>query len=247
MINHIDIRVFVIERDAYAQQAIVTYLGWDRRTRVIGESTSVEHISPPPAHERIHASEPDVVTLDTDLAHDVRHLAACIGTIRQLFSGAMVACLAHEIKDDYVDAAANAGARAYFLREDIGRAIASALCDIAGNSFILSHGLAEFASRSSNPLIHAATIMAPARLHPALSQRVEQALELCVMGGMPAEIAADEMGVSTSTIRSYIKEGYRILEAEGDEGYPIYMSPAERAFLRLSALDDNDAHPQSDD
>jgi DNA-binding transcriptional MerR regulator len=64
---------------------------------------------------------------------------------------------------------------------------------------------------------------------------------------MPAEIAADEMGVSTSTIRSYIKEGYRILEAEGDEGYPIYMSPAERAFLRLSALDDNDAPPQSDD
>jgi hypothetical protein len=38
-------------------------------------------------------------------------------------------------------------------------------------------------------------------------------------------------------VRSYIKEGYRILEAEDDTVYPPEVSPAERAFLRYSALD----------
>ena len=45
------------------------------------------------------------------------------------------------------------------------------------------------------------------------------------------------MGVSTSTVRSYIKEGYRIMEAHDDTKYPDTMSPAERAFLRYTALE----------
>ncbi|HPV07342.1 MAG TPA: hypothetical protein PLD57_09725, partial [Aggregatilineales bacterium] len=45
------------------------------------------------------------------------------------------------------------------------------------------------------------------------------------------------MGVSVSTVRSYIKEGYRILEAEDDTIYPMDASPAERAFLRYTMLD----------
>lgn len=241
MINNIDIRVFVIERDPYALQAIVAYLGWDRRTRVIGQCASVERIPPPSFHERILSGEPDIVTLDTGLAVDPAQLASFIVAVRQAFPDSAVVCLAHEFKPDEVEPAVQAGARGYLLRDDVGRAIASALCEVTGHHLTVSHGLADLVYQSANPLIHSALVMAPARLHPSLSLRVEQALQLCVIEGMPAEIAADEMGVSTSTIRSYIKEGYRILEAEGDIGYPIYMSPAERAFLRLSALSDEDA------
>ena len=50
-----------------------------------------------------------------------------------------------------------------------------------------------------------------------------------------AHVAADEMGISLHTIRSYIKEGYRILEAYDETEYPVDMSPQERAFLESRA------------
>jgi hypothetical protein len=53
---------------------------------------------------------------------------------------------------------------------------------------------------------------------------------------MPAHLAADEMGISLHTIRGYIKEGYRILEAYDDREYPLDMTPQERAFMRFTAL-----------
>jgi DNA-binding NarL/FixJ family response regulator len=79
----------------------------------------------------------------------------------------------------------------------------------------------------------------PGRRHyERLTPRIEQALWLCVVEGLPAELAAEEMGVSVSTVRSYIKEGYRILESEDDTPFPISVSPAERAFLRFTALEE---------
>jgi predicted site-specific integrase-resolvase len=67
-----------------------------------------------------------------------------------------------------------------------------------------------------------------------------------VLDGLPAEVAADEMGVSTNTIRSYVKEGYRILEAEDGRHYPWTMSPMERAFLRINSLDGEDGGAPSE-
>jgi hypothetical protein len=57
---------------------------------------------------------------------------------------------------------------------------------------------------------------------------------------MPAHLAADEMGISLHTIRSYIKEGYRILEAYDETPYPTDMSPQERAFMRLTGFEDEE-------
>jgi hypothetical protein len=48
------------------------------------------------------------------------------------------------------------------------------------------------------------------------------------------------MGISLHTIRSYIKEGYRILEAYDDMEYPVDMSPQERAFMRLTKFGEKD-------
>jgi DNA-binding NarL/FixJ family response regulator len=66
---------------------------------------------------------------------------------------------------------------------------------------------------------------------------VQEALRLCVVEGMSAELAADEMGISAHTIRSYVKEGYRILETYDDTPYPPDLSPQERAFMRITALE----------
>jgi len=57
-----------------------------------------------------------------------------------------------------------------------------------------------------------------------------------VVDGMPAHLAADAMGISLHTIRGYIKEGYRIMEAYDETEYPIDMTPQERAFMRFTAF-----------
>jgi DNA-binding NarL/FixJ family response regulator len=64
---------------------------------------------------------------------------------------------------------------------------------------------------------------------------------------MSAELAADEMGISPHTVRSYVKEGYRILEMYDDTHYPPDLSPQERAFMRITALEKDTAKPQPEE
>ncbi|NJL94171.1 MAG: hypothetical protein HC915_10815 [Anaerolineae bacterium] len=82
-----------------------------------------------------------------------------------------------------------------------------------------------------------ATLLPDTRSYPELTDRIRQALLLCVIEGMSAELAADEMGLSPHTIRTYIKEGYSILEAADKTHYPANLSPQEKAFMRLTALE----------
>jgi hypothetical protein len=49
------------------------------------------------------------------------------------------------------------------------------------------------------------------------------------------------MGISLHTVRSYIKEGYRILEAYDETEYPVDMSPQERAFMRITRFSDEES------
>src|SRR5690606_11242778 len=89
------------------------------------------------------------------------------------------------------------------------------------HDFIVSPGLGRL--HSANPQVFHATILPRQREYPELTDRIRQAIELCVVKGMPAHLAADEMGISLHTIRSYIKEGYRILEAYDETKYPADM------------------------
>ena len=50
-------------------------------------------------------------------------------------------------------------------------------------------------------------------------------------------LVADEMGISTATVRGYIKLAYRILETYDECQYPADMSQQELAFMRLTALE----------
>jgi DNA-binding NarL/FixJ family response regulator len=81
-----------------------------------------------------------------------------------------------------------------------------------------------------------AVVVPQRREYPDLTPRVRQALELCVVEGMSAELAADEMSISANTVRSYVKEGYRILETYDDTVYPSDLSPQEKAYMRITSL-----------
>lgn len=236
-----DISVFVLERDIFSRHCIASCLSWDRRTHVAGQAST--------PHEMLtllaRAEKPpriDVVLFDTGLAADPVALETSLKLILDYLPETKLICLAASPDPAMAHAAARAGGCAYFIREQVGLAVASAICVALHNAFTVTHELAAYATdRPTWPNdVH---ILPERRHHPELPQRVEQALELCVLDGLPAEVAADEMGVSTNTVRSYVKEGYRILEAEDGRHYPWTMSPMERAFLRINALEGDSGEP----
>jgi DNA-binding CsgD family transcriptional regulator len=114
--------------------------------------------------------------------------------------------------------------------------LVDAICYALDRRFVITNGIQETASPIVAARLHDADILPRERQYPEMTERIRQALWLCVVEGMPAQLAADEMGISPHTIRSYIKEGYRILEAHDDSNYPDEMGPLERAFMRFTAL-----------
>src|SRR5262249_14147362 len=137
-------------------------------------------------------------------------------------------------------AAATAGARGYLLRNETRLHLVGAICYALDHKFVVTHGVREAAAEAFDARVFNADVLPPERNYPGMTDRVRQALWLCVIEGMPAQLAADEMGVSPHTVRSYIKEGYRILEAYDDTDYPEEMGPLERAFMRFTALNDDE-------
>jgi len=180
----------------------------------------------------------DAVTLNTDLVRNPQELRTVMDKIQSQFVGVHIICLASSPDVAIAQTAYEMGASAYLSREAVDLGVASAVCfAMVHPHFTVTEDLRDLIEQKLGVCVS----VLPGRRHYArLTPRIEKALWLCVVEGMPAELAAEEMGVSVSTIRSYIKEGYRILEAEDDTHFPISVSPAERAFLRFTALDEEE-------
>jgi DNA-binding NarL/FixJ family response regulator len=228
------IRIYVVESDIYARQSIASYLSWDRRTRVVGVAATPHEML---ADLTASAGDRflDALTLNADAAPDAAGLVALIRALRHRLPDANIICLSTHPDPELAVAARQAGARAFLSREAVGLGIAGAVCFALEHRFVVTEDIAARLDAHQAWEVDATPL--PCRRHyERLTPRIEQALWLCVVEGLPAELAAEEMGVSTSTVRSYIKEGYRILEEEDDTRYPAAISPAERAFLRFTAL-----------
>ncbi len=234
-ITNINLKVLLLDSDFYALQAINGYLAWDRRTRVnfLAESPEQmwEYLRKAPAAEL-----PDVVVLDADHIDGPEGLSKTISKLRQKMPDVKVICLAQFIEPDLVQAAAAAQASAYLLKQEVRFQIAWSIVYTLDHDFVVTQGVHRACQHLFNSRIFRASILPEQRDYPELTERIRQAIKLCVVEGMPAHLAADEMGISLHTIRGYIKEGYRILEAYDETEYPVDMTPQERAFMRFTAL-----------
>jgi len=241
-IGNFNLKVLILDTDFYALQAVNSYLAWDRRTRVTFLAESPESMwhyirrTPP-------AELPDIVILDVAHIAEPNHLTTTITRLRDSISGVMVVCLAQFADPNLVNAAAEGGASAYLLKQEARLKIAWALVYALDHDFVITPGIARATTHLFNTRVFHASILPEQREYPELTDRIRQAIKLCVVEGMPAHLAADEMGISLHTIRGYIKEGYRILEAYDETEYPVDMTPQERAFMRFTALADD---PQDD-
>lgn len=236
-IDTLNLRVVVMDTDYYALQSINSYLAWDRRTRVMFLAMNLEglwlYLKTVPDVEH-----PDVIVLDADHLGGTRGLQDVLERIRITVPAAMIVCLAQQIDISLVEAAAKAGARAYLLKQEVRLQIAAAIVYARDHDFVVTAGIARATRDIFHLRLHQANILPEQREYPEMTERIRQAIQLCVIEGMPAHLAAHEMGISLHTIRGYIKEGYRILETYDQSEYPTEMTPQERAFMRFTALAD---------
>lgn len=234
-IGDVNLKVLVMDTDFYALQSINGYLAWDRRTRVTHLSESLDemwaYIEDTPLAEL-----PDVVLIDADHVGGPEALRQIIERLYRQIEGAQVICLAQFAAPELVKAAAEAKARGYLLKQEVRYQIAWAIVYAMSRDFIVTEGIHKACEGVFNSRVFHATILPERRQYPELTDRIRQAIQLCVVDGMPAHLAADEMGISLHTIRGYIKEGYRIMEAYDETEYPIDMTPQERAFMRFTAF-----------
>jgi len=236
-IGNLNLKVLVLDTDFYSLQAVNSYLAWDRRTRVtyLAESSTLmwDYINRTPSAEL-----PDIVILDVAHIDTPEAIYTEVARLREQIPQVMVVCLTQFVAPDKVNAAANAGAGAYLLKQEARLKIAWALVFALDHDFVVTPGVARACRDLFNTRVFHASVLPEQREYPELTDRIRQAIKLCVVEGMPAHLAADEMGISLHTIRGYIKEGYRILEAYDETEYPVDMTPQERAFMRFTALAD---------
>jgi DNA-binding NarL/FixJ family response regulator len=232
----VNLKVLILDADFYSRQAINSYLAWDRRTRVVHLADTLDSVVE--YVRAVDSSEwPDVVLLDALAAHTPNELARLILMLEDTIPNVMTLVLDHRLNLDMVRAAEQARANGYLLRNELRIRIASAICWAQDHDFVVTRGVKDALKDEFEGRLFRAAVIPEQRVYPELTPRVLEALRLCVVEGMSAELAADEMGISAHTIRSYVKEGYRILETYDDTQYPPDLSPQERAFMRITALE----------
>lgn len=234
-IGSINLKVVVMDSDYYAMQSLNGYLAWDRRTRVTFMTTRLkafwDYLRESPIAEL-----PDVIVLDADHLGDTEQVKAVLRDIYYIVPNVILICLAQALHSELVETVAESGARAYLLKHEVGMQIAWAIVYALEHDFLVTAEVAAAFKDKHNKRIYEAAVLPEQREYPEMTDRIRQAIRLCVIEGMPAHLAADEMGISLHTIRGYIKEGYRILESYDQEEYPTDMTPQERAFMRFTAL-----------
>ncbi len=233
----LNLKVMLYDSDVYALQALNSYMAWDRRTRVMYHTDDWQAFKEQ-LQRTPQAELPDVIVLDIDHFGGAAGVQDTIKLLQSHAPRAHIICLVQLLDASVIEAAAEARARACLLKGDVRQQLTWAVCYAITHEFLITTRIEPLARSARNHRLYRAQVLPPRRDYPEMTERVRQAIQLCVIEGMPAHLAADEMGISLHTIRGYIKEGYRILESYDKDEYPVDMTPQERAFMRFTALAD---------
>ncbi len=243
-IGKINLRVVVVDSDRYAMSAINAYFAWDRRTTVIYKTGRLEDFWEH-YNEKELERNPDVFVIDANHLGGAELLGAAIKRLRDKFPGIMVICMAQFADLDLLHAAADAGAKAYWLKDDvrlhIGWAVCACFC-LDRDVFSVSSGVEEAGRRLAHTRLRQARTLPGPKQYQDLKPRKRDAMVLNAIEGMSHRLVAHEMDIALSTVQGYIKEARRTLEAYHDDigDYPADMSPQEIDFMRLTALELSD-------
>ncbi|MBK8134981.1 MAG: response regulator transcription factor [Anaerolineae bacterium] len=239
-ITRFNFKVLIYDPDTYARHAIYTFLAWDRRTRVTFRAKSLDdmwhHLRTTPV-----AEQPDYIVMDANHIGGANELRATLDRLRAELPKCRIVCMVQQVDAELVQAAAERGAKAVLLKQEVNLRLGWAIVYAEKKDFTITPAVIEAvrASRNVHPRLQKAAVLPPSLKFPQLTTRVQEALELW-LGGMPAYLVADELGIGLSTVRGYIKKAYRILESSVDLEFPDEITQQERAFLRYTALDERE-------
>jgi DNA-binding NarL/FixJ family response regulator len=236
-----NLKVLIVEPDYYARHALYTFLAWDRRTRVMFNTPSLDAVWTY-LRETPSVEHPDYVVLNANALGGASGLRQACDKLRQVLPKARVVCIAQTLDLDLLTAAAEKQVKAFLLKHEVGLRMGWAIVYAETHEFTVTPSVAE-AVRTQRGLhlrLQQASVLPKSIEFEQLTARVKEALELW-LGGMPAYLIADELGIAQSTVRGYIKKAYRILESSIDLEFPQEVTQQERAFLRYTALDEGGA------
>ncbi|MEM6280919.1 MAG: hypothetical protein AAF787_01895 [Chloroflexota bacterium] len=242
-IGNTNLKVLVYDTDFYALMAANSYLAWDRRTRVTHLSETLDEMWAY-LDDLPYAELPDVILFDADHIRSPDYLAENIRRLCQRMPDVVILCTAPQFEQlgqsgtQIVTAAADAGARGFLVKQEMRLQLAWAIVFAVDQDFVVTKSVKKLTEDHYDRRIFEAAVLPPQRQYPELTDRIRQALALTVVEGMPAHLAAHEMGISLHTVRGYVKEGYRIMESHDQTDYPVDMTPQERAFMRFTAFED---------
>ncbi len=241
-VGGIDLKVALIDSDYYTEKAIHAYLAWDRRTRALTDYSSLREFWL--ALEGLAAADyPDVIILDVNNVGERGDVRQLIQRLVDRIPSASLVCLSHVDDLDLFYAAAEGGARAFLHKEDVRIYIASAVCiasQLKMDEMLYSRRMDAARRiinhpRAASPL---ATALPQPTQYQGLTPRVRRAIELYAIEGMPAALIADELLLTETTVRDYIKTAYDALGLYEDEDALLdNLSQRERAFMKLTALE----------
>lgn len=237
MPNKNNLKVLILDTDYYARQALNSYMAWDRRTRVVSLARSMDQVRAY-VRDAPRSEWPDVVLLDAAAADSPSALAQLVQHIEQTIPDVTTLVLDRCLNLETVRAVSHVNANGYLLRDEVQVRINWVIVWALGYDFVVTASVKEALKDEFEGRLFRAVVIPEQRRYPELTDRIREALQLCVVEGLSAKLAADEMGISENTVRSYVKEGYRILEAYDTTVYPPRMSAQEQAFIRFTALED---------
>ncbi len=237
MPNKNNLKVLILDTDYYARQALNSYMAWDRRTRVVQLARSMDQVRHY-VNNAPHSEWPDVVLLDAAAANSPAALALLVKHIEDTIPNVMTLVLDRRLNLETVRAVAEVNANGYLLRDEVQVRINWVIVWAMDYDFVVTTSVKEALKDEFEGRLFRAVVIPEQRRYPELTGRIREALQLCVVEGLSAKLAADEMGISENTVRSYVKEGYRILEAYDTTVYPPAMSAQEQAFIRFTALEE---------
>ena len=243
-IEKINLGVVVVDSDRYAMSAINAYFAWDRRTTVIFKTGRLDDFWAVYNDSR-YTRRPDVFVIDANHLGGAEQLGAAIKRLRSEFPGIMVICLAQFADLDLIHAAADGGAKAYWLKDDvrlhIGWAVCACLC-LDDDALSVSASVVEAGRRLSHKRLRESRRLPGPKQYDDLTARKREAMILFAIEGMSHRLVAHEMGISRNAASEHIKEARRTLESYHDDSgdYPNDMSPQEIDFMRLTALELSD-------
>lgn len=240
-IGKINLNVIVVDSDRYAMSAINAYFAWDRRTSVIYKTGRLEDFWTVYREDKLNR-RPDVFVIDANHLGGAELLGAAIKRLRDEFPSIMIVCLAQFADLDLIHAAAESGAKAYWLKDDVRLHIGwsvCACCCLNLEAFSISSSVVEAGRRLAHRRLRNARTLPGPKEYRDLSPRKREAMILFAIEGMSHRLVAHEMGISRNAVSDHIKEARRTLESYHDDvgDYPNDMSPQEIDFMRLTALE----------